>query len=367
MQTEISSLELFHMTKELVDVVGGRIDKIYQKDREFLFTMHVRGKGRKMLKIMPNAIYLTEYKEEFSETPPGFCKFLRKKTANSTIAKIEQKDFERIIEIDFEGKEDSYRMIVELFNKGNVIFCDKDYKIISALESHKWKDRTLRGGIKYEFPPSQTNILFSDEKDFAKIIKESNKDSIVKILAIDFGLGGLYAEEICALTKIDKEKKKLTAAEIKKVLGELKKLLKKKIKSNITCKEILPFDLKLFEKEEKQYFDSFSEAIDSKFSKKIISTQKNFAEEKKDAGLDKIKAIIKQQEQTIKGMGKSEKENTEKGEFIYEHYEEIKKILEDMNIARKKFSWEEIKERLKGHKVIKKINESEGTITIELK
>lgn len=367
MQGEISSLELFYMVKELNDLVGGRIDKVYQKDREFLFTMHVRSRGRKMLKIMPNAVYLTEYKEEFPKTPHGFCTFLRKRLGGTAIKSIFQKDFERIIEIEFEGKEDNYRIIIEIFNKGNVILCDEDYKVISALESHKWKDRTVRGGIKYEFPPSQTNILFLDEKEVAKIIKESNKDSIVKILAIDFGLGGLYAEELCALSKIDKDKETLSPAEIKKIADVLKKLLKKKIKSNITGKEILPFDLKLFENDERKYFESFSEAIDSEFSKRIISKQKNVAEDKKNAGLDRIRLIIKQQEQTIKGMEKSEKENTEKGEFIYEHYEEIKKILEDMSLARKKFSWGEIKERLKGHKVIKQINDKEGKITIELK
>lgn len=367
MQTEISSLDIVYMTRELQDLVNGRIDKVYQKDREFLFTMHVRGKGRKMLRIMPNAIYLTEYKEKFPETLPGFCKFLRKRIGGTAIKSISQKDFERIIEITFEGKEDSYNMMVELFNKGNVILCDEDYKVISALESHKWKDRTVRGGIKYEFPPPQTNALTLKEKEFLEIANKSNKDSIVKTLAIDFGLGGLYAEEVCLLSGVDKNESKISNVGLKKLYSGLKKLLKKKIKANTVEEEILPFELRQFEKEEQKPFETFSEAIDSKFSKRIVSKQKNIAEERKNAEIDRIKLIIKQQEQTIKGMEKSEKENTEKGEFIYEHYEEIKKILEDVNTARKKFPWEEIKERLKGHKVIKTVNEKEGKITIELK
>lgn len=367
MQEEITSLELLYLTKELQDIIGGRIDKIYQNDREFLLTMHVRSKGRKRLKIIPNAIYLTEYKEEFPETPPGFCKFLRKHLGGSIIRSIEQVGFERILEMKFEGKEKNYIIIVELFSNGNLVVCDEDYKIISALESNRWKDRTVRGGVKYEFPPEQVNTLTLKEKDFNEIIKKSNKDFIVKTLAVDFGLGGLFAEELCLQTKLDKEKKKVTSVEMKNLFSTMQKLFKKKVKANVSEKGIVPFELKQFEKETKQFFETFSEAIDSKFSKKIIKTQKNSAAEKKNKILEKIQVIIDQQEKTIKGMKVSEKENTKKGEHIYEHYEQVKQILEDINKARDKFSWEEIKERLKNHEIIKEINEKEGKVTVELK
>ncbi len=165
MKEEISALELFYLTKELQTIIGGRLDKIYQQDRSFLITMHVPSKGKFMLKIMPNTIYLTNYKGDF---PPigGFTMFLRKHLSNSRIRRIEQKYFERIIEIEFETKEKTTIMIVELFSNGNVILCDKDHKIMSALESNKWKDRIIRGGIIYEEPPKQVNTPKLSEKEF---------------------------------------------------------------------------------------------------------------------------------------------------------------------------------------------------------
>jgi len=36
-------------------------------------------------------------------------------------------------------------------------------------------------------------------------------------------------------------------------------------------------------------------------------------------------------------------------------------------LAREKYSWKEIKEKLKGHKVIKEINEKEGIIVVDVK
>ncbi|NQU98301.1 fibronectin/fibrinogen-binding protein [Candidatus Woesearchaeota archaeon] len=366
MKEEITSLELIYLVKELQELIEGRIDKVYQRDREFLLTMHVRAKGKKFLKICPNAIYLTEHKEEFPETPPGFCKFLRKRLGSTTIKKIVQKNFERIVEITFEGKEEFFIMIIELFSNGNLVLCDKDYKVISALESHKWRDRTVRGGIEYEFPPQQKDTLSIDEKEFSKAVKTSDKDSVVKTLAVDFGLGGLYAEELCLLSKINKEKEELKETEIKTLYKYLKGLFSKKIKANSVGEEILPFELKTFGKEEKKYFQSFSEAIDSKFSKKIMESQKKESEDKKSEEVERVQLVIDQQEQTIDGLKLSAKENQRKGEFIYENYEQIKKLLDDLNTARKKYSWEEIKDKLKGHKIIKQISEKEGKITIEI-
>ncbi|MFC2136145.1 NFACT family protein, partial [Bacteroidota bacterium] len=231
MKEEISSLELHYLVKEFQDIINGRVDKIYQDGRSFLITMHVRGKGRRLLKIDSNIIYLTEHKEEFAETPPGYCAFLRKYLSGGFIREIKQIDFERILEITFESKERKYFMIIELFSNGNVILCDEEYKVLSALESHKWKDRTVRGGIKYEHPPEQNNSFELYEKEFSEIIKNSKRDALVKTLAKEISLGGLYAEELCLLSKVDKIMKP-TLNEIKELHKQLKKLFSKKIKAN---------------------------------------------------------------------------------------------------------------------------------------
>ena len=56
----------------------------------------------------------------------------------------------------------------------------------------------------------------------------------------------------------------------------------------------------------------------------------------------------------------------QKGELIYQNYQLIKEILDELNKASKKYSWKEIKEKLKGHKVIKEVNEKERKVIIEV-
>ncbi len=371
MKDETSSLDLYFILPELKIFENSRIDKIFQMDKEFLIIAHVSGKGKNLLKIsLPSLVYLTEFKEQFPTTPPGFCMFLRKRLAGAVIRSIEQIDFERILEFKIETKEDTYYLMVELFQNGNVILCDSERKIISAFDSHRWKDRTVRGGIPYELPPRQTNTPKITFEEFSDIISKSELNMGVKSLAVGLGFGGLYARELCALAKIDDSKEKFTKTDLKKLFSSLQDLIKKGSSLNpIVCKsEIFPFKLESTncESEETKSFETFSTAIDSVFSKKILSSHTDAQLSTRNSALDKIKRIVNQQKRTIKGLEVSAKENQEKGEAIYHRYQELDAILKELNLIRKKHTWEEIKEKLKGHKTIKLIDDKNGTITVDI-
>ncbi len=366
MKDELSALELSYLESEFKVLCGGRLDKIFRDEKSFLFVFHVTSKGKMLFKVVfPGAAYLSEYKDAVFGEPTGFCAFLRKHFSGKTLESIEQKDFERILLLRFKGNDSSATMIIELFKGGNLIVCDENQKIISAMETHTWKDRTIRGGIAYEYPPKQTNPKSIPKNEFSTLIKESKRDSIVKTLAVDFSLGGLYAEEVCALGEIDKTKKRLSEIEADIIYSCVKKIFSKKIKANIVENEALPFELELFKDKKKKFFSSFSGAIDEQFSKRIIAFQSQELVSRKQKSVEKIKSVIAQQEQMIQELSISSDENQRKGELIYENYGSIKKILDDISAARKNFSWEDIKARVKDHKVIKELNEKEGKIIIE--
>jgi predicted ribosome quality control (RQC) complex YloA/Tae2 family protein len=350
MREEITSLDLHYLLQELQVLIGGKVDKIYEKadnKKEFMIRFHVSQIGKKQLKILvPNYLYLTEYKEEFPQTPPGYCAFLRKYLTNSRLLEIKQVNFERILELTFQTKNEKLIMIIELFSKGNVILCREDYKIMSPLENQNWKDRTIRGGIKYEYPPAQINT---------KEIKEikTNKE-IVKYLATDLGFGGLYAEYLCKISKIDKNSKKITELLLKNIKG----ILNKKIKANLSGEEILPIEIE----KTSNYYKTFNEALDENLTINKIKQDKSDIEKEKKEQLSKKEKIIKDQEQRIKGLEKSAEENQKKGEAMYENYQELNKILIEIRELRKKLSWKEIKKKYP--KI--NINEKEGTISVKI-
>ncbi|MBN1377453.1 NFACT family protein [Candidatus Woesearchaeota archaeon] len=373
MKNQISSLELNYLTRELKTLVNSKLNKVYSKKNSFVFDFHKTSKGRLMLKVeLPGKIYLTKYKEEYEE-PGNFCMFLRKHLANSFVRDIYTKDFERILIIEFKTKEKKLKLIFELFSKGNIVLVDDKGIIKNIYRKEEWKDRILKPKEKYKFPPSGINIINMDMNEFRIKIMKSNKD-LVRTLAVKFSLGGLYSEEVCVRTKT---KKGINTSILKK--NELLKLYKT-IKSMLNSKEdptayfedgklkeITPFELRMFQNLEKKKYSSFNESLDESLS--IMAEEKNEEEiiKTKKGKVEKLKEIIEKQKEDINKRLNIIDENSKKGEILYKNYNMLKQLLDDFRKIQKEHSWEEIKEKLKNHKIIKEINEKEGYIIVDVK
>ncbi|MCK4521577.1 MAG: hypothetical protein KAU20_03310, partial [Nanoarchaeota archaeon] len=83
--------------------------------------------------------------------------------------------------------------------------------------------------------------------------------------------------------------------------------------------------------------------------------------------IKKLDIIIENQRKHIVEIEKDIKDESEKAECIYQNYNIISEILYEMNKAKEKLSWDEIKKRLKGHKTIKEINVKDKKVVLELK
>ncbi len=335
MRPQLTALDLHYLLKELRQFISAKVDQIYcPSKKEIILQLYLTNAGKKILIIKaPDSIWLADAKPETKKIS-GFCKTLRKYLGNSRLKEVKQFGFERIIEFVFE-KEKKYSLIFEMFSKGNIILV-KNKKIIAAVEYQKWAARTIRPNEEYKWPAKEFNFLELKLSEFKKFIAETNKESVVKALAIEIGLGGKYAEEACNIAKVDKNKQpnELNLDEIKKISAALSELKKKTI-SDITHKfkpeKAIPL-------EEKKYLRKVEE----------------------------MERIIAEQQQKIKGLENAEKANKRKAEIIYEKYTLIKEIIEQIKQARKKYSWKEIKDKLKGHKIIKEINEKEKKLVLEL-
>ncbi|RLE45139.1 hypothetical protein DRJ22_05025 [Candidatus Woesearchaeota archaeon] len=154
MKTALNVLEIKQITKELQELKGARIDKIYQPDG-FLIRTHKTGQGKKMIKIEPNKIWITQKKPEMPTKIPHFCTKLRKELEGKKITQIKQLNNERIIQFTLETQKEKKHLIIELFANGNLIITDSENKIICAQEERAWKDRTIKKGQTYKLPPTK--------------------------------------------------------------------------------------------------------------------------------------------------------------------------------------------------------------------
>ncbi|MEM4259597.1 MAG: NFACT family protein [Candidatus Woesearchaeota archaeon] len=366
MKKEIASLELYYIVKEFQELIGGKFDRIYQDCEDFYFSIFITSKGKKILKVMPNTIYLTDYKPE--SQAGGFCSFLRRRLSNARIVEIKQHEFERILEIKIQAKEQKYFLIIELFNIGNIILCDENKKIISPFKNKSWSSRTIRGGIQYEYPPVQSNILDMGFEQFVDIVNLNNDKEIVKIIAKELSLGSIYAEEVCFISDIDKNKKGLCKNDLIKVFDNIKKMLNKKIEAVYyeKKKETVPFVLESIGKPDKE-FKNYNEALDEIVTEKIFKEKnEEFVKEQKNKE-NKIQNLLRIQEDNLKKIEADYTENNRKGELIYEHFQEIDSLLKDIHELRKKHGWNEIKKIIsRKYKIVKDTINNEGKIVLEL-
>ncbi|MBW2965776.1 NFACT family protein [Candidatus Woesearchaeota archaeon] len=369
MKTQLSALDLHYLIKELKFLINSRIDKIYHPSKkELILQLFVSGKGKQQLLINAgNYLYLTSFKSP-SQEPSDFCMYLRKKLTNSRLIEINQLDFERIIEFKFQTKQETFSLIFEMFSKGNILLL-KQNKILSAVEYQKYSTRTIKPKENYIYPKKEFNFLELTQTDIKKLIATTTKESIVKSLAIDLGLGGVYSEEICLLSKINKNSKpsELNDKEISALFTSLKEIKNKKPESliiyeNNLIKDITPFKLSLYKTQKQKAFENLSSALEEFFSQSIPLEQLKYQKQ-----INKTKEIIEKQIQHLEELKQQEQLNKEKAELLYKNYKLVKEILEELKQISKKHDWKEIKEKLKGHKLIKEVIPKEKSVILELK
>lgn len=104
----LDGLVLANIVHELKDVlIGGRIDKIYQIEKEdILFTIRNNGNVYKLL-LTANSnyprVHLSTLAKNPSQDPPMFCMLLRKHLGGGRLLDIVQPDLERIVEFHIEA------------------------------------------------------------------------------------------------------------------------------------------------------------------------------------------------------------------------------------------------------------------------
>jgi len=346
----LSALDTKFIVRELKELESSIVEKIYQlAEKEMIIALHSSGTGKKLLRIVAGqGANLTKEKGEAKENPTPFSMTLRKYLKQARITSIAQQEFERIIEITFSN---DYRLILELFSKGNIILIDKDGKIVALLERQEWKHRTLEKGKVYVYPPQTINPFKLSEEEFRDRYNHSDKESAVKILASDFALGGKYAEEVCALAKIDKRTRRVDSIKLWKIMQTLES---KKLNPNIIDKglkkEISPIELVSEEKAKKQYFNTMSEALES--------YEKNYGQEvvEKQEEKEKLIELANLQKEHIETLKKEAEDFKKIGDLIYAKYGEIDEIIKE--IKEKKWNVE--------NKMILEMKKAEGKVVLDL-
>ncbi|CAB3289724.1 NFACT-R_1 domain-containing protein [Methanocaldococcus lauensis] len=393
MKTEITNVDVCCIVNELQSLINGRLDKAFlidnEQNRELILKIHAPEGGSREVVISVGKykyITLTNYEREKPKLPPSFAMLLRKYLKNAKIIKIEQVNFDRIVIFHFEVKGEVYKLIAELFGEGNIILLNSEDVIILPLRIERWSTRNIVPKEKYKFPPQKPlnpyNLDFSIAYEVFKDYFLENKDvECVRLISRVFGIGGLYAEEICERAGIDKKKKDLSEEEIKKLFETSKNLFNEIFnnrKPQIVLKDgeyfdVVPIDLKKYQDLEKKYYNSFLEAVDDYFAKFLFSVEIKKEKSKIEREIERQENILKRQLETLNKYKEESEKNQIKGDLIYANYQIVEELLNTIRKAREKMDWARIKKIIKENRdhpilgLIENINENSGEIILRLK
>ena len=217
----LDGIFLHSITNDLYKkLIGGRVDKIHQPDKnEIVMSIRSKGENYKLLITSISSsprLHLTNVTRQNPLEPPMFCMLLRKHLTGARITDLRQVNFDRIVEISFECKDEldstvHKSLITEIMGKhSNIIFINQDKTIIDSLKritENVSSVRQIYPGLKYVIPPGsdKLNPLKVTRELFMNEIESVNSGIyIYNFLYKNFsGFSPFISKEICYLTSLN--------------------------------------------------------------------------------------------------------------------------------------------------------------------
>lgn len=272
------ALSLSVLAQEFSEIlVGGKITKIYQPERDEIVLFVFNKKNYKLI-VSANAgvnrIHLSENAVDNPKVAPSFCMLLRKRITNATIVSVYQMPFERVLDFNLVATDDlgyksNLHLIFELTGKtSNIFLTDDNYVIIDSIK-HLPQDldssRVLISGAKYTFFPPRKKIPPFDYEKVQDLLNNCNLPLRRTLCDALLGVSQTTINEI--LFGLDENDHSiLNIFRVQEGLKRYETNLKDKKPCVIFQKgvpvEVLPFDY-LSKKGERTFFATLNEAHDA--------------------------------------------------------------------------------------------------------
>ena len=378
----MSNVDIYAISSELKKLLkDARFQKAYQPSKDtVLIRFHVPGFGRRDVIFQAGMrVHITNYPPPNPKVPPGFPMLLRKYLNGGTVTQVRQHHFDRIMEIEIQ-KEHKYTLIIELFSKGNIILLDEEGQIILPLKRKLWQDRRISSKETYKYPLERgLNPIHAEKEEIKDLFLDSDTD-IIRTLAKS-GFGGLYAEEIVLRAGVTKDRpaQEISDEELESIYKAIKEIFQPLLVAEFHPQiisegkdDVLPLNLKIYEKYPSKVFPSFNEAADEFYSSIVGDDIKKVQEDIWAAEVGKFTKRLRIQKETLDKFEKTVVESKIKGDLLYSHYQEVEGVMRIIGQAREKYSWQEIikiikdakKKKVKGTELVESADKMGNLVLI---
>lgn len=379
MKTRFSTYDLVCSVTELQKLVGMRVNQIYDIDnRTYLIRLHRSEEKVVLLLESGNRIHTTAFEWPKNMAPSGFSMKMRKHLKNKRLESLKQLGVDRIVDLQFGTGEAAYHVILELYDRGNIVLTDCQMTILNILRPHTEGEK-VRFAVKEKYPSDRAHLTTMPPIDEIREFLSSGKtgDSLKKILNPHLEFGPAIIDHVlleagfvggCKIGKgfdVDKDFPKLAVAleNAEKIFAEA---MKNPSKGYITQKkEVRPlqdgreeyifasveFHPMLFEQHKNlpfKEFQSFDLAVDEFFSG--LEGQKldlKALQQERDA-MKKLDNVRKDHDQRLVSLEKTQEVDKQKAELITRNQILVDNaILAIQSALANQMSWPDIQALLK--------------------
>jgi predicted ribosome quality control (RQC) complex YloA/Tae2 family protein len=404
---ELTSVDLAALEAELGQYTGAKLDKAYLYTEDDLVRLKMRDFDRGRVEFIIELgdvkgayVASADHVPDAPGRPPDFAMMLRNRLSGADLVRVEQFEFDRIIELEFDREDGSTTLVAELFGDGNLAVLDGTGEVIDCLETVRLKSRTVAPGAQYEFPSARFNPLTVDYEGFVARIRESDAD-LVRTLATQLNFGGLYGEELCTRAGIDYNVpvEELTDDQLERlfeVVSALKRQLREReLDPRVWYEEVdgeteddgepqrrrvdvTPLALQEYEHRYSEPFDLFNDALDDYFFNFQREEEVEGGETQRpdfESEIAKYEHIIRQQQEAIEDFQDEADAEREKAELLYARYDLVDEVLSTIQSARREdVPWEDIEATfaegadrgISAAEAVVGVDGSEGTVTLDI-
>lgn len=344
-------------------------------------------------------IHSTEFDLPKNVIPSGFSMKLRKHIRSRRLEKCEQVGADRIVDLQFGSNEAAYHLLIELYDRGNILLTDFEYTIISVLRPRTDENTDVKFTVKEKYPLhlARTEEKLTLERLDQIFSKTKPNDEVKKVLTANLTFGGALIEHCLSVGNfpdkaiigknfhVETDMARLFEAlkEGDKIVAEINSghlkgfIIQKKTKApkldTKNLMEILEEDVLIYEEFHPYLFnkfkslpyiefETFDKAVDEFYSK--LETQKSEMKESaqnRDA-VKKLDNVKKDHQQRIEKLKHSQTADEFKAQLIEYNLELVEHAIFLVNSAvANQLDWQEINE------IIQDAREDGHTVALAIK
>lgn len=376
MKSRFSTIDIIAVLSELQKYIGMRVNQIYDIDNK-TYLIRLNRYEEKIVLLLESGvrIHTTEFQWPKNPSPSGFSMKMRKHLKNKRLERLSQLGVDRIIDLQFGINEAAYHIILELYDRGNIVLTDFEYTILNILRPRTAESEDVKFIVREKYPlekPLSISEYYNRDAVYSALNSANEGGNLKKILMPVVSFGPALLDHVllkngfpknCIINKhfqvpADINRLFLCLEEANNIVQEIKQkcsgyIIQKADKAVdaqeiVTNVEFHPFLFTQFTEAKYAQYESFDKAVDMFFSNMEGQKIDLKALQKEREALKKLENVKKDHEKRLSKLHESQTEDIQKAQLIEMNSELVDKAIMIIRSAiANQISWSDIGDIIK--------------------